>query len=57
MHRLLVHLVDFIYGQDVSNSKTEGKGGKITMSDVTAAISVSFFFFLVGEEEEMHHCT
>ena len=41
MHRLLVHLVDIICGQDVSHAKTEGERHQITMSNVTAAISVS----------------
>ena len=41
MHRLLIHPVDIIRGQDVSHTKTEGERHQITMSHVTAAISVS----------------
>ena len=42
MHRLLVHLVDIICGQDGSNTIKEGEQQQqITMLDVTAAIRVS----------------
>ena len=41
MHRLLIHLVDIMCGKDVSHTKTEGERHQITMSHVTAAISVS----------------
>ena len=40
MHRLLIHLVDIICGQDGSNTNLEGEQQQITMLNVTAAISV-----------------
>jgi hypothetical protein len=45
MHCLLVQLLTvakFMCGQDFSSTKMEGKGHKTTMSNVIAAISVSF---------------